>query len=244
MPGADPAQPRTLRVALGDEHRRAGRVADRCSCSSSGWCSDFADIYQLDGAAARGARRHAARAALREGAAPQAGQGRPQRRRADRAQQGERPVAPDLRARHPARRREGRGHAGANFRTMERLLDDAGRSAADGVRKSGRSWRRRSARSPTSRTTARWSSGSRRPASTWRARRRSRRIEPGPLAGKVFVLTGTLDAMSREEATAALEALGAKVAGSVSKKTIVPGRRARCRQQARKSAEARRRNAG
>ena len=33
------------------------------------------------------------------------------------------------------------------------------------------------------------------------------------------MLTGTLDAMSREEATAALEALGAKVAGSVSKKT-------------------------
>jgi DNA ligase (NAD+) len=43
--------------------------------------------------------------------------------------------------------------------------------------------------------------------------------EPGPLAGKVFVLTGTLQAMSREEATEKLERLGAKVAGSVSKKT-------------------------
>jgi DNA ligase (NAD+) len=42
---------------------------------------------------------------------------------------------------------------------------------------------------------------------------------PGPLAGKVFVLTGTLGAMSREEATAALERLGARVSGSVSKKT-------------------------
>ena len=42
---------------------------------------------------------------------------------------------------------------------------------------------------------------------------------PGPLAGKVFVLTGTLDSMTREEAAAALERLGAKVAGSVSKKT-------------------------
>jgi DNA ligase (NAD+) len=41
----------------------------------------------------------------------------------------------------------------------------------------------------------------------------------GPLTGQVFVLTGTLDSMSREEATAALEQLGAKVAGSVSKKT-------------------------
>jgi DNA ligase (NAD+) len=40
-----------------------------------------------------------------------------------------------------------------------------------------------------------------------------------PLAGKTFVLTGTLSAFSREEAKSALEALGAKVAGSVSKKT-------------------------
>jgi DNA ligase (NAD+) len=43
--------------------------------------------------------------------------------------------------------------------------------------------------------------------------------EPGPLAGKVVVLTGTLASMSREEATAALEALGARVSGSVSRKT-------------------------
>jgi DNA ligase (NAD+) len=43
--------------------------------------------------------------------------------------------------------------------------------------------------------------------------------ETGPLAGKVFVLTGTLAAMTREDATAALEKLGARVAGSVSKKT-------------------------
>jgi DNA ligase (NAD+) len=45
-------------------------------------------------------------------------------------------------------------------------------------------------------------------------------VEPvGRLAGKTFVITGTLSSMSREEAGAALEALGAKVAGSVSKKT-------------------------
>jgi DNA ligase (NAD+) len=51
---------------------------------------------------------------------------------------------------------------------------------------------------------------------------------PGPLAGKTVVVTGTLDAMSREEATAALERLGAKVAASVSKKTsfLVAGREA------------------
>lgn len=43
--------------------------------------------------------------------------------------------------------------------------------------------------------------------------------EPGPLSGKTFVLTGTLSAMSRDEAQAALEQLGAKVSGSVSRKT-------------------------
>ncbi len=41
----------------------------------------------------------------------------------------------------------------------------------------------------------------------------------GRLAGKVFVLTGTLASMTREEATETLERLGARVAGSVSKKT-------------------------
>lgn len=40
-----------------------------------------------------------------------------------------------------------------------------------------------------------------------------------PLEGKVFVLTGTLSDMSRNDAKAALQALGAKVTGSVSKKT-------------------------
>ncbi len=40
-----------------------------------------------------------------------------------------------------------------------------------------------------------------------------------PLDGKVAVLTGSLSAMTRDEAGARLEALGAKVTGSVSKKT-------------------------
>ena len=41
----------------------------------------------------------------------------------------------------------------------------------------------------------------------------------GPLTGNTYVITGTLEAFTREEAGAALEALGAKVAGSVSSKT-------------------------
>ena len=40
-----------------------------------------------------------------------------------------------------------------------------------------------------------------------------------PLAGKTFVLTGTLPTLSRDDARDRLEAAGAKVAGSVSKKT-------------------------
>ena len=43
--------------------------------------------------------------------------------------------------------------------------------------------------------------------------------EEGPLEGQTVVLTGTLSALTRDEAKDRLEALGAKVAGSVSKKT-------------------------
>jgi DNA ligase (NAD+) len=41
----------------------------------------------------------------------------------------------------------------------------------------------------------------------------------GPLTGSQYVITGTLESLSREEARAALEALGAKVSDNVSKKT-------------------------
>ena len=43
--------------------------------------------------------------------------------------------------------------------------------------------------------------------------------EPHPLAGRVFVLTGTLDGMTRDEAKARILAAGGKVSGSVSRKT-------------------------
>ena len=42
---------------------------------------------------------------------------------------------------------------------------------------------------------------------------------PAPLAGRTFVLTGTLPSLTRDEAKARIEAAGGKVAGSVSKKT-------------------------
>ena len=44
-------------------------------------------------------------------------------------------------------------------------------------------------------------------------------VVAGPLDGQVVVLTGTLASMGRDDAKSRLEALGAKVAGSVSKKT-------------------------
>jgi DNA ligase (NAD+) len=43
----------------------------------------------------------------------------------------------------------------------------------------------------------------------------------GPLEGRTVVLTGGLSAMSRDEAGAKLETLGAKISGSVSKKTHI-----------------------
>jgi DNA ligase (NAD+) len=41
----------------------------------------------------------------------------------------------------------------------------------------------------------------------------------GPLSGTAYVITGTLESFSREQAKVALEALGAKVSDNVSKKT-------------------------
>jgi len=45
------------------------------------------------------------------------------------------------------------------------------------------------------------------------------RAAAGPLAGKTFVLTGTLPNLKREEAAAKIEAAGGKISSSVSKKT-------------------------
>jgi DNA ligase (NAD+) len=53
-------------------------------------------------------------------------------------------------------------------------------------------------------------------------------LSPKPLAGKTFVLTGTLPVLTRDEAKALIEAAGGKVSGSVSKKThyVVAGEEA------------------
>ncbi|HEX3142214.1 MAG TPA: NAD-dependent DNA ligase LigA, partial [Rhizobacter sp.] len=53
-------------------------------------------------------------------------------------------------------------------------------------------------------------------------------LSPKPLAGKTFVLTGTLPVLTRDEAKEMIEAAGGKVSGSVSKKTtyVVAGEEA------------------
>ena len=51
---------------------------------------------------------------------------------------------------------------------------------------------------------------------------------PGTLAGKTFVLTGTLPTLTRQEASEMIQAQGGKVSSSVSKKThyLVAGEKA------------------
>jgi DNA ligase (NAD+) len=48
---------------------------------------------------------------------------------------------------------------------------------------------------------------------------KKQRDDTGPLAGLIFVLTGTLPTLSRDEAKSLIESAGGKVVGSVSKKT-------------------------
>lgn len=56
---------------------------------------------------------------------------------------------------------------------------------------------------------------------SWPAIEPKNENQPQPLAGKTVVLTGSLSQLSRSEAKAALQSLGAKVTGSVSKNTDI-----------------------
>jgi len=54
---------------------------------------------------------------------------------------------------------------------------------------------------------------------TWKETKPSLKAADGPLSGKIFVLTGTMSNMTRDEAKDKIQAAGGKVTGSVSKKT-------------------------
>lgn len=54
---------------------------------------------------------------------------------------------------------------------------------------------------------------------TWERRATKTKVRNSPLAGKTVVITGTLEGLSRDELKDRLASLGAKVSGSVSKKT-------------------------
>jgi len=62
----------------------------------------------------------------------------------------------------------------------------------------------------------------------WKEGERAKAAPAGPFAGKIVVLTGTLAALTRDEAKERIEAAGGKVTGSVSKKTdyVVAGEEA------------------
>ena len=167
-----------------------------------------------------GRRRPLRRSARRGPRRPRAlgGEVGRERPRRDREVEGGGARAPPLRPRDPARRREdGEGPRPA-FRDDRRPPGRDGGRPDGGLRDRPRDGEVRRA------------TGSSRPANARLLSKLEaagvRMNEPegapapgGPLAGKTFVLTGTLPRRTRDEATAAIERAGGKVSGSVSRKT-------------------------
>ena len=202
-----------------------------------GLVRDFADLYHADGGAARDAGRRAAASRKSERAVPRK-LGKVGR---NVVAQIERSKANDLSRliyalgiRHVGEKAA--ATLARHFRTMERLLDAPVEAlqAVSGDRAGGRGVGARVRRRAAQPRAGRAARGGRRQHGEPGAR--SRAIEPGPLAGKTFVLTGTLASMSREEATAALERLGAQGRRLGQQEDDLRRRRRRGRQQAREGA--------
>ena len=218
-PGAHPARPAALRVAPRDEHRRPRRIAGRSA--------------RHDGPRAR--LRRSLRADGRARSRRSSGWARSRRRIWS-------PKSTRAGARELWRllhgigiRHVGEGGARAlarRFRSMARL-----RAAPRRGELRGRARRRPSRRalgperSSTSRATRRCSIGWRaaRRADGGRCRAEAAPPSPQPLAGQTFVITGTLDAMSREAAAEAIRAAGRQGGGLGQQEDQRARRRARCR---------------
>ena len=221
-------------------HRGAWARRRSPSSSASAGCTAPADIFRLRAHEAELLRPRGLEGAL--GAEPAA-------RDRGAADDAARPV--HLRARHPPGRRDQRQAAGAALRQLREL---AGADAGGDARSAARSARPWAASSASARRWPRnWpsSSPSRATAAVLDELAARLTIEAAsaaasadsPLAGKIVVFTGTLETMTRPEAKARAEALGARVTDSVSKKTdlVVLGRR--CRVEGEEGGRARRQGA-
>ena len=211
VPGAPAAQPRALRVTLGDEHRGSRGVADR-SAARAGPGARLRRHLRLEA----GQLEHLV-VTPRE---PRSETARPRKLgKVGRnvIEQIERSKANDLSRliyalgiRHVGEKAA--ATLARHFRTMDRVLDapvealqtvsEIGPVVAASVRLFADEPRNRAVVERLAAAGVNMASQAPEPGD-----------EPGPLAGKVFVLTGTLASMTREEATAALERLGRKSVG-------------------------------
>ncbi len=102
------------------------------------------------------------------------------------------------------------------FGSMDALMSGQRRGAAAGERNRAAGVGQPSESSSRNRRTWRWSNGCAKPGLTFKGKKKERATT---LAGKTFVLTGTLERHTRDEAKKLIEDAGGRVSGSVSKKT-------------------------
>ena len=209
--------PQAFRLAPRLRHRGPGREADRSRSSSEGWIKEPADIFTLEarnrqikleerGGLRRDLGAQPVRAPSRRGARSRSNASST---RSASAMSARPPRGAGARLRHLGRVSrgvtEGRGRRRGG-RAGDGRLDQIGDTVIESLARLFR-------RGPQPRLVERLARAGAHP------RRRAGRAASSPVAGKTVVFTGSLEKMTRDEAKAMAERLGAKVAGSVSKKT-------------------------